>query len=86
MWDGVKHALRDDSLRFWHKNFMRYGAPENPYTLEARTGGERIVFTCDPENIKAILASRFNDFGKGEEFNKDFHLFLGDGTRIKAEC
>jgi hypothetical protein len=25
--------------------------------------------TVDPENIKAILATQFNDFGKGEEFH-----------------
>lgn len=25
--------------------------------------------TVDPENIKAILATQFHDFGKGEEFH-----------------
>ena len=34
--------------------------------------------TCDEQNIKAILATQFSDYGKGEEFNRNFHDFLGD--------
>jgi cytochrome P450 len=34
--------------------------------------------TSDEVNIKAILATQFNDYGKGEQFNKDWHAFLGD--------
>jgi cytochrome P450 len=34
--------------------------------------------TSDEVNIKAILASQFNDFGKGKKFNYDWHDFLGD--------
>jgi cytochrome P450 len=32
----------------------------------------------DPENIKAILATQFNDFGKGERFHHQWKEFLGD--------
>jgi len=32
----------------------------------------------DPENIKAILATQFGDFGKGEPFHRDWKGFLGD--------
>lgn len=70
--------MADDNLKFWHKNFMLYGNKNNPYTVEACPGGERIIFTADPENIKAILAAQFNDYGKGEAFNRDWHEFLGD--------
>jgi cytochrome P450 len=38
-----------------------------------------MIFTADPENIKAILATQFNDYGKGERFNNEWHDFLGDG-------
>lgn len=34
--------------------------------------------TADPENIKAILAKQFDDFGKGEPFHKQWKEFLGD--------
>ncbi|KAI1106644.1 cytochrome P450 52A11 [Jackrogersella minutella] len=48
------------------------------YTAEARILGRRVVLTADPENIKAILATQFAEFGKGEQFHKDFSEFLGD--------
>jgi len=35
-----------------------------------RIPGQRAVLTVDPENIKAILATQFNDFGKGQEFHE----------------
>ena len=38
----------------------------------------RVVFTADPENIKAILATKFTDFGKGPQFHKEWKDFLGD--------
>lgn len=38
-----------------------------------------MVFTADPENIKAVLATQFGDYGKGEPFHEDFRDFLGDG-------
>jgi cytochrome P450 len=36
--------------------------------------------TNDEINIKAVLATQFSDYGKGEKFNKDFHDFLGDSV------
>ncbi|KAI9653030.1 MAG: hypothetical protein M1831_006237 [Alyxoria varia] len=78
VYDIVRHSKKDSNLRFWHKNFMLIGNPANPYTFEVDCGGERIIVTADPENVKAILATQFNDFGKGEEFNRDWHEFLGD--------
>lgn len=59
---------------------MNNGHPENPYSVELYAGWVRVIFTADPENIKAILATHFNDYGKGEHFNKDWHPFLGDST------
>ena len=46
--------------------------------MEAVPGGRRVVFTADPENIKAILATQFNDYGKGEPFHNEWKDFLGD--------
>jgi cytochrome P450 len=34
--------------------------------------------TTDDQNIKAILATQFQEFGKGADFNRDFHAFLGN--------
>ena len=38
----------------------------------------RVIFTADPENIKAILATQFDDYGKGPNFHKEWQEFLGD--------
>lgn len=79
IYDAVQHAKRHENLQFWDKNFMKYGNKHNPYSAEVTTGGQRIIFTADPENIKAILATQFNDYGKGPKFHEDFEEFLGDG-------
>jgi cytochrome P450 len=48
------------------------------YTVDTSPGGKRIIFTAEPENIKAILATQFTDYGKGEPFHKEWKAFLGD--------
>lgn len=50
----------------------------NAQTGECRIAGRRIVFTIDHENIKAILATQFSDYGKGEPFHREWKPFLGD--------
>jgi hypothetical protein len=74
----VTSSLRHDQLGFWLEGFKDFGSPGNPWTVEAKIGGQRLVLTADPENIKAILATQFNDYGKGEDFNRQWHDFLGD--------
>lgn len=48
------------------------------HTGETRIIGRRMVMTADPENIKAILATQFADYGKGEQFHREWNEFLGD--------
>jgi cytochrome P450 len=38
----------------------------------------RTIFTADPENIKAMLAGQFTDYGKGPVFHDEWSEFLGD--------
>ncbi|CZR54184.1 related to n-alkane-inducible cytochrome P450 [Phialocephala subalpina] len=40
---------------------------------------ETILSTCDPENIQAILATRFHDFDLGPQRHKMFEEMLGHG-------
>jgi len=42
--------------------------------------GQRVVFTADPDNIRAILATQFGDYGKGQGFRDDWHPLLGDSV------
>lgn len=78
IYTAVRHAMAHRNLEFWTDDLLRNGHPSNPYTVDATVGGQRIIFTADPENIKAILATQFADYGKGREFNEVWHDFLGD--------
>ena len=62
---------------FWWLTFQSNGNPKNPFTVEAITIGQRLIFTADEENIKAILATQFQDYGKGPQFRKEWREFLG---------
>ena len=72
----LKHALRDQMYELWVGFFANWSPGH--YTIEAGVG-QRVILTCEPENIKAILATQFKDYGKGEEFRRDWHTFLGNG-------
>ncbi|KAI0392106.1 cytochrome P450 [Xylariaceae sp. FL0594] len=52
------------------------------YNAEGRLLGRRLIFTGDPENIKAILATQFSDYGKGEPFHREWKEFLGDSIFV----
>lgn len=61
----------------WWLQVLGHGNPNMPHTTEAIAMGGRIVFTIDEENIKAILATQFADYGKGDQFRRDWKQFLG---------
>ncbi|KIW05460.1 uncharacterized protein PV09_03349 [Verruconis gallopava] len=53
--------------------------PHAPQIIEINvTGGQRFLFTDDPEHIKAILTGKFADYGKGKQFHDVWKPFLGD--------
>lgn len=76
-YDVITKAMKDETYDMWIRMFERWCGPGR-YTIEAGIG-ERVILTADPENIKAILATQFKDYGKGEQFRKDWHTFLGNG-------
>jgi cytochrome P450 len=64
---------------FW--NFLlRHGSGRASPTVEAQIAGTRVIFTADTDNLRAILASQFNDYGKGQGFRDDWHGLLGDSV------
>ncbi|KAI9696166.1 MAG: hypothetical protein M1820_008307 [Bogoriella megaspora] len=77
IWDGISHLWEHKNMQLWQKVYRNWGNKNNPYTVAMKVAGQRIMFTSDPENIKAILATQFNDFGKGEQFQKEWDEFLG---------
>lgn len=76
-YDVVTYAMKDEIYEMWVGMFAKFARP-GQYTVEAGVG-ERVILTAEPENIKAILATQFKDYGKGESFRKDWHAFLGNG-------
>jgi cytochrome P450 len=69
---GISATVHHKNLESWQSWFVGRS------TVEAAPGGLRCVFTCDPENIKAVLATQFIDYGKGQPFHEDWKDFLGD--------
>ncbi|PQE29240.1 glycoside hydrolase family 20 protein [Rutstroemia sp. NJR-2017a BBW] len=72
--NSIKLAGQNKNLEAW-RGFFTHG---KGYTVEASPGGLRCIFTAEPENIKAILATQFTDYGKGKPFHEDWKDFLGD--------
>ncbi|KAL8831541.1 MAG: hypothetical protein Q9191_000819, partial [Dirinaria sp. TL-2023a] len=73
----VRSQLRHEDLKTWLWLYSHSNTEENK-TVECNIGGQRMIFTADPDNIRAVLASQFDDYGKGEPFHEDWKDFLGD--------
>ncbi|KAJ0168554.1 Cytochrome P450 52A13 [Colletotrichum tanaceti] len=71
---AVRGAMKHKNVEFWEDMLSAVKG----WTGEKRVLGMRIVFTADPENIKAILATQFSDYGKGNPFHEEWKEFLGD--------
>lgn len=72
---AVYDSMQYRDLESWARFF---GGRDDISTAEVTMFGLRVVFTVDPENIKAINATQFADYGKGSRFHKDWEKFLGD--------
>lgn len=76
MYRSVKATLAQKNLELWRDDF--FSGSDTTWTSEVRILGQRVVWTADPDNIKAILATQFSDYGKGEPFHEEWKDFLGD--------
>ncbi|KAI1265037.1 cytochrome P450 [Xylariaceae sp. FL1019] len=70
--------MRNDLLHYFDELFAR--APQGSLScVEVQIKPtQRYIITKEPEQIKAILATQFSDFGKGPLFNYLWRPFLGD--------
>ena len=75
-WTSLTYTMNDKVMEFWELLFTQ--APAQSRTIELTMARQRYIFTADPENIKAILATQFEEYGKGETFHEDWKDFLGD--------
>lgn len=72
---SIKATLTRQNYTHWRDTFFRNATL---WTTEVRVLDERVIFTADPENIKALLTTQFSHFGKGDQFRKAWGDFLGD--------
>ncbi|KAK7422209.1 hypothetical protein QQX98_001732 [Neonectria punicea] len=75
LYKTILATVRHQNLEFWRSHLFR---PVGAWTSEVRMLNMRVVFTADPANLKAILATQFGDYGKGEPFHAEWKDFLGD--------
>ncbi|KAG5735396.1 Cytochrome P450 52A3 [Termitomyces sp. T112] len=69
---SFKSGYPGDVLLFWSR---QYG---NTYLLNLV--GEPRIFTFEPDHVKAILATQFDDFEKGPIFRSQLTTLLGTGV------
>ncbi|CAF9926024.1 MAG: hypothetical protein ALECFALPRED_003339 [Alectoria fallacina] len=73
----IRHSHNNTDIDFWEWLFA-WSPNKHSKTVEVGLARQRWIFTADPGNIKAILATQFQDFGKGKRFHEDWKPFLGD--------
>lgn len=75
-------AIRDAVKSMWTGRLLEFPGEKvsdtESQTVSLGVAGKPIIFTYDPENIKAILAAQFNDFVLGSR-HAHFLPLLGDG-------
>ncbi|KAI0154641.1 cytochrome P450 alkane hydroxylase [Xylariaceae sp. FL1272] len=71
-----KHRL----LEYLDEGFARVAKPGCD-VVEVQVGtSERFIITREPEHIKTMLTTKFNDFGKGPKLYREWKDFLGDSV------
>ena len=78
LYRSIRHSQNDTDLDFFEWLFT-WSPNKHSKTIEVDLVQQHWIFTADPDNIKAILATQFHDFGKGKQFYEDMKPFLGDG-------
>lgn len=67
---STRALLKNQGLEFWQWIWEHTGTADSgtgSYTAELHILADvRVLFTANPENIKAILTTQFQDFGKGK--------------------
>lgn len=76
---SIRHSQNHTEIDFWEYLF-NWSPNGHSKTVELFLARQRWIFTADPENIKAILAAQFQDFGKGREFYETWKPFLGNSV------
>jgi len=93
-WGQLDPVLGIDQFRIFKQNALERRVLEgltqrylttDRHTQTLRLMGRSLVMTCEPENVKAVLATKFHDFGLGSRIGAMGRLlghgiFTTDGT------
>ncbi|KAK6844149.1 cytochrome P450 [Apiospora arundinis] len=85
IWKMMARAKAGTLLEWVHWRNSVYGptfATRPPMNPPVWMGGREAIMTADPENIKAVLATRFKDFGHGSSRLESFGPLLGKGIFV----
>ncbi|KAL8641184.1 MAG: hypothetical protein Q9228_001980 [Teloschistes exilis] len=73
--DDIKMVREHTMLQQYKQRFTDLGCT----TFASRFLWMRLIFTCEPENIKAILATDFTSYSVGEDRKAQLRPIFGDG-------
>ncbi|KAF5343389.1 hypothetical protein D9758_015616 [Tetrapyrgos nigripes] len=76
----IVKALRDSALKGYMGDAVHTWSKQHGNTFLLRIFGVYRVMTTEPEHIKAILATQFDDFWKGPMEKDSFTSLLGSGV------
>ncbi|KAJ5907443.1 hypothetical protein N7495_000125 [Penicillium taxi] len=85
-YDNFKASIRADKAKtipnLWEERLRTVSEKENRFvtTLVTRNLGRKHLFTTDPKNIQAVLATQFKDFEMGSVRASNIHHLLGTGV------
>ena len=73
IYEIISYSSRFENLELCRIKHEKHGLTPLSYVL-----GQNFLTTNDPENVKAVLATQFQDFGKGPNFHAIWFDFLGN--------
>lgn len=74
LYQNIRNYQAQTFLESWEQYLANTGR-----TLEFWLLGQRMLVTSDPENLKTILATSFDDFEKGPRIRAGFAPLIGNG-------
>ncbi len=76
------------SLLHDRQNALNKMLGRSVYTYKLHAFGNTVYFTSDPQNVQAMLAKQFHDFGLGASRAANFFPLLGSGIVLcpRSHC
>jgi hypothetical protein len=77
--DHIQRALKADQEKCFPDMLLKRVSEMGAHTFQTNMIGSEILFTAEPKNIKAMLATQFADFCLGQTRRGNFFPLLGNG-------